>query len=74
MGIFRRLEDDVPSVFVAMFVAFLAGIVAFFAISFVEAYLFPRLPQFVRFYLTITVTVIAAGVTAAVTLGKLRKP
>jgi hypothetical protein len=73
MGIFQRFEDEIPPIFVALFVGFLTAIVAFLAISFVGAYLLPGLPQFIRFSLCLIVTLGAAGATIAITLAKLRK-
>jgi ABC-type Co2+ transport system permease subunit len=75
MGIFQRFKDEVPAIFVATFVGLLTAVVAFLAVSFVGAYAFSRLPQFIRLAIVLIVTFAAAGATTAVALGKLqRKP
>ncbi len=62
-----------PAIAIALFLGFLAAVAAFLAISFVGAYLLPRLPQFARLLLCLVVTLGAAGVTTAITLAKLQK-
>ena len=73
MGIFQRFEDEVPSIFVAAFVAFITLIVVLPLTLYVFS-LIPAGNSFLKWDLSIIITFSATGAAAAITLGKLRKP
>ena len=73
MGIFQRFEDEVPSIFVASFVAFLVVIVVFPISVFLLVKLFP-FTNGIAFFLCFMTSFSIAAAVAAIVLAKLRKP